>query len=139
LPLSHVIEIMRPLAIEAVAGAPRFVSGVAIVRGEPVPVIDCGALLTSPEAHASLRAHHTRWASIRCAQRHAVLAFEEIAGVHLLTARVAQLPTLITSAAVDVIEAITTLDDALLLVLRGAKLVPDAAWAALEAQAGSPT
>jgi purine-binding chemotaxis protein CheW len=139
LPLSHVTEIMRPLALEALAGAPRFVVGVAVVRGEPVPVIDCGALLSPADAQVKQRAQHRRWASIRCAQRNAVLAFEQILGVRTLAGHGADLPPLVSGAAADVIEAITTLDDALLLVLRGAKLVPEAAWSALQAESEPPS
>jgi purine-binding chemotaxis protein CheW len=131
-----VVEIMRPLALEALAGAPRFVVGVAVVRGEAMPVIDCGALLTPADAPVPLRAHHTRWASIRCAQRNAVLAFEQIAGVRTLGAHAVDLPPLLARAASDVVEAITTLDDALLLVLRGTKLVPDGVWVAFEPETG---
>lgn len=131
LPLSNVVEIMRPLPIEAVSGAPRFVSGVAIVRGAPTPVIDCGALL-SPDADGPRPALHKRWAALRCDQRNAVLAFEEIAGVRSLRVQAGELPPLLASAASDAIEAITTLDAALLLVLRSARLVPEVAWQALE-------
>ena len=35
LPVRAVIEIMRPLALEPIAGAPAFVAGLAIIRGEP--------------------------------------------------------------------------------------------------------
>lgn len=139
LPLSHVVEIMRPLALESLAGAPRFVAGVAVVRGEPMPVIDCGALLSPVDAPLKQRAQHTRWASIRCAQRNAVLAFEQIVGVRTLAAHAAELPPLVSGAAADVIELITTLDHALLLVLRGAKLVPEAAWSALQAELEPPS
>lgn len=37
---------MRPLPVAAVAGAPDFVAGVAIIRGDAVPVVDAARLLT---------------------------------------------------------------------------------------------
>src|SRR6185436_6230529 len=40
LPLEHVEETMRPLAIEAIAGGPAFVRGLAVVRGAPIPAVD---------------------------------------------------------------------------------------------------
>src|SRR5258708_4244878 len=45
LPVGHVAEIMRPLPVEPVFGAPEFVLGLAVIRGEPVPVCDAGKLL----------------------------------------------------------------------------------------------
>src|SRR5688572_15607941 len=45
LPLDAVVETMRPLVVEPVAGAPGFVSGLSIVRGEPIPVVDAARLL----------------------------------------------------------------------------------------------
>jgi hypothetical protein len=36
---------MRPLPVEFVGGAPEFVSGLSIVRGVTLPVVDTGSLL----------------------------------------------------------------------------------------------
>ena len=43
LPLEHVVETMRPLPVEPLGDAPRFILGLSIVRGEPIPVVDVGA------------------------------------------------------------------------------------------------
>ena len=40
LPVGVVIETLRPLPLEPIAGAPAFVTGPAIIRGEPVPVVE---------------------------------------------------------------------------------------------------
>jgi chemotaxis signal transduction protein len=39
-PLSHVIEIMRPLPVEPISSVPSFVQGISIIRGIPTPVVD---------------------------------------------------------------------------------------------------
>ena len=45
LPLVHVLEVMRPLPLEKVEPAPAFLLGLAVIRGEPLPVVDVAALL----------------------------------------------------------------------------------------------
>src|SRR5215468_9466258 len=42
-PASHVIEVVRAVAIDLLPGAPAVVSGVINVRGEVMPVIDMRA------------------------------------------------------------------------------------------------
>jgi purine-binding chemotaxis protein CheW len=57
LPLNRVIETMRPRPVQPlrVEGLPEFVSGVAIVRGAAVPVIDVGQLVHGVPTHAASR------------------------------------------------------------------------------------
>ncbi|MDR7276250.1 chemotaxis protein CheW [Catenuloplanes atrovinosus] len=45
LPLGEVVELMRPLPIQPLAGSPHYVRGVSVVRGTAVPVLDLGRLL----------------------------------------------------------------------------------------------
>lgn len=129
LPLSYVIETMRPLPTEPIARAPRFVLGASIVRGVPTPVIDCAALLQQDAPRA-----HTRWATIRCGERVAALAFDAVVGVRALSAADAALPPLLSGAAGETIESLSTLDAQLLLVLHAGKLVPDGTFGALDAR-----
>ena len=71
-PLAHVVETMRPLPVERIAGMPSFVRGVSIIRGVPTPVVDLGVVLGTPgeaaERFVTLRLgfgkSHLRWA--RC-------------------------------------------------------------------------
>ncbi|MFL5302954.1 MAG: chemotaxis protein CheW, partial [Anaeromyxobacteraceae bacterium] len=44
LPLACVVETLRPLHTSPLAGTPACVSGVAVVRGAPTPVVDLDAL-----------------------------------------------------------------------------------------------
>jgi purine-binding chemotaxis protein CheW len=129
LPLAYVIEIMRPLPIDPIANAPSFMLGVAVVRGAPVPVIDCGAFVQTGAS-----AEHTRWASVRAGDRSAVIAFEAILGVRSLPDQSAGLPPLLSGAPSEVLSGLALLDRKLLLVLHGSRLVPDAVWSAFDAR-----
>src|SRR5579864_4751234 len=55
LALSNVAEIMRPLPIAPLAGAPEIVRGLSVIRGAPVPVVDLGRLLGSEAQSPSTR------------------------------------------------------------------------------------
>jgi len=120
LPLTHVDEIMRPLPVERISQAPRFVLGVAIVRGVRSLVIDCGALTRD---HAD--AIHTRWVSVRCGAGNVILAFEAVAGVREVLG-LTVLPALVADAPSEVITELSNLNDKLLLVLRDSRLVAPA-------------
>ena len=129
MPLAHVIEIMRPLPIEPIAKAPSFMLGVAIVRGRATPVIDCGAFVQERALPA-----HTRWASVRCGDRSAVLAFVAILGVRELPVPSDDLPPLLSGAPSEVLSGLALLDRTLLLVLHGSRLVPDEVWQTFESR-----
>src|SRR5258708_27422196 len=51
-PLTHLIETMRPLPVEPISGVPSFVQGISIIRGIPTPVVDLGAVLRTPDEMA---------------------------------------------------------------------------------------
>jgi chemotaxis signal transduction protein len=78
-PLSSVVEVMRPLPFERFASVPGFVSGVALVRGHSVPVVDLGYLLTT-EGDAPPPAPE-RFVCLRHGTRLIVLAVEAVLGV----------------------------------------------------------
>lgn len=124
LPLVHVIETMRPLPVETIVGAPHFVRGLAVIRGAPVPVVDTAELLGAPAAPAN------RFVTVIVGERLVALAVGSVLGVReVLTGSLHQLPPLLHEAGADVVAAIGLLDAELLLVLRGARLLPDNAWA----------
>lgn len=128
LPIGHVVEIMRPLPVEPVAGAPHFVQGLTVVRGAPIPVVDAARLLGG----SSIRAE--RFLTLLVAGRRIALAVGAVLGVRPLpSASLAEMPPLLHDARADVIAAIGLLDAELLLVLRSARLLPDEAWAAAAA------
>jgi purine-binding chemotaxis protein CheW len=120
LPLQHVIETLRPLPVDPVAGAPRFVRGLTRLRGEPVPVVDAARLLGDDEAPAQ------RYVALTMGARRIALAVGEVLGVRAVPADELQaLPPLLHEAATDVIAAIGRLDAELLLVLEATRLLPD--------------
>jgi purine-binding chemotaxis protein CheW len=128
LPVAVIDETMRPLPVEPIASAPLFVSGLAIVRGVPTPVVDAGRLLGAGDD-----GQPTRFVVVRVGERRVVLAVEAVVGLRTLSAAaLRELPPLIQEASADVIAAIGALDAALLVVLRAARLLPETVWSALQ-------
>jgi purine-binding chemotaxis protein CheW len=76
LPILHVAEIMRPLPTRAIAGAPLAVTGLAVIRGIPTPVLDLGALLSDEHELP------TRFITVRTGSRYVALAVESVVGLH---------------------------------------------------------
>jgi purine-binding chemotaxis protein CheW len=130
LPLTHVVETMRPLPLEPIAGMPSFVSGVSIIRGVPTPVIDLGVVLGALGGVAG------RLVTLRLGNRQVALSVDAVLGVRGLDRSTTQeLPPLLNGAPRDIIEAIGTLDDEMLMVLRAGWELPDEVWQALIMQA----
>jgi purine-binding chemotaxis protein CheW len=122
LPLVHVVETMRLLPIETIGGAPPYVLGVATVRGEPVPVVDGASVLGLAGARPA------RLVTLDVRGRRVALAVDDVVGVRDVPSDLAPgLPPLLHDAA-EAVASIRILDDDLLLVLRGARLVPEPVW-----------
>lgn len=119
IPIDHVVETMRPMPVEPMAGAPPFVLGVSVVRGALLPVVALSALLGVPDATPP-----TRFVTLRVAARAVVLAVDAVDRVVTLDrAKFEALPPLLRDAG-GAVEAIAPLDDKLLLVLRASRLLP---------------
>lgn len=128
IPLQHVAETMRPLAIEPISGTPEFVRGVSVIRGAPIPVVDLKALLESGDTSAA----YGRFVTVRVGQHRVALAVDSVVGVRKLDpAQIGELPPLLGDVNADVVEAIGTRDAQLLTVLRAARIVPEEVWATL--------
>ena len=122
-PVDHVIETMRPLPVEPIAGAPLFVCGIAILRGIPVPVVDLGLLLAVPANRGA------RFVALRLGERRVALKVDEVIGVRRLqTSMLQQVPSLLGGVGSDLVEAIGTLDTQFLLVLRASRILPTDTW-----------
>ncbi len=129
LPLGHVVETMRPLPTEPIVGAKAFVRGLALIRGVPVPVIDLVQVIGAAEIGTP-----TRFVTVRLGDRTLALAVDAVVGVRSLDAvQLQQLPPLLRGASSDVVEAIGTLDEQLLVVLRAGRILDDAMWRKVEA------
>jgi purine-binding chemotaxis protein CheW len=128
-PLTNVIEIMRPLSVEPISDVPLFVQGVSIIRGIPTPVVDLGALLGAPNGPAE------RFVTLRAGARQVALSVDSVLGVRELDAsKIGELPPLLQGASKDAIEAMATLDKQLLVVLSAGWELPDEVWQTLVAQ-----
>lgn len=130
-PLTRVIETMRPLPTEGIAGTPSFVLGVAIVRGIPTPVVDLGAILGAPPQHKG-----ARFVTVRAGSRQVALLVGTVLGIRDLDALTAtqELPPLLEGTPQAVIERIGTLDERFLVVLQEAWKLPDEVWHTVMAQ-----
>ncbi len=131
LPIEHVVETMRPLPVEPISGAPRFVRGLAIIRGEPVPVVDAGRLVGNDEAQPG------RFVTLQIGARRVSLAVSEVLGARSVAKYLRDLPPLLGDAETEVIGAIGTLDSELLVVLRSALILPEGSQRGLAAAEAS--
>jgi purine-binding chemotaxis protein CheW len=132
LPLASVREIMRPLPIAGVAGAPAFVLGLSLIRGVSVPVVDLGALL----GEASERKSFTRFVRLELGTRSVALAVQAVSGVvEVAPASLGAMPPLLSRAASTLVETLALHDSELLLVLATGRLVAE--LPALQAEASA--
>ena len=123
LDLLHVVEIMRPLPVDAVAHMPAFVRGLSIIRGAPTPVVSLAALL------ADSGGPPTRFVVVRAGERQVALAVDAVLGVFELDpATLRALPPLLRRADSDALQAVAALDGQLLLLLNSGNIVPDEVW-----------
>jgi purine-binding chemotaxis protein CheW len=124
IPIEHVVETMRPLPIEPVPSVPRFVLGLATIRGIPTPVVDAASLLGLARETA------TRYVVLQVDGRRVALAVAAVPGVAAIPAdSLHPLPPLLGDAPADVLAELAATDDALLFVLRTARIVPAAVHA----------
>lgn len=130
IPLHHVVETMRPLPVEPVAGTPVFVRGISVIRGQPTPVVDLGALLQADGNTTTF----TRFVTLKLGQRRVALGVAGVVGSRNLdSSQLEALPPLLRDVAADVLEAVSARDAELLVVLRAGRLVSDEVWATLAA------
>lgn len=125
LPLSEVVEVLRPLPVEALAGAPPGVSGLAVVRGAPIPVVDVAALLGGTGSW-------TRFVIARAGERKMALAVDAVLGIRALDPSVwNELPPLVHEACSGVVDRLAALDREAVLTLTAAAMVPEPVWETL--------
>jgi purine-binding chemotaxis protein CheW len=128
LPISNILEIMRPLGVEPLVNMPMFVRGLAIIRGTPVPVVDLGALLGTDRDRPP-----TRFVTIRIGERRVALGVHEVIGVRdLQPFSISEMPPLLSEAGRETIEALGLLHSELLLLLQTGGLAPRELWETLD-------
>jgi purine-binding chemotaxis protein CheW len=124
-PLGQVVEVMRPLPTDALAGAPPFVRGIALIRGSPVPVVELGRLLG-----AERDAEVTRYVVVRIGARRVALGVDDVPGIREVEEDTLHaLPPLLRQASADAVAQVGRLDAELLVLLHTGRLVPEDLWA----------
>jgi purine-binding chemotaxis protein CheW len=116
LPLSSVIETMRMMPLNTVAGGPQMVLGVAIIRGKPVPVVDAAFLFGGQSSHCE------RLVTVRIGDRAVALAVQSIVGTRNFSSRGNELPPLLHEA--EAFAGLQMLDRDLYFLLDAARAVP---------------
>jgi purine-binding chemotaxis protein CheW len=128
LPVRDIVEVLRPLAVQRIEGAPAFVSGLAIVRGTPTPVVDLRVLLGAPADSAP-----SRWVSARLQERRVALSVDAVVGTRTLEAdALGRLPALLEGAS-DAVASLGRLDQQLLVLLQASRGLLEAVDAAAAA------
>lgn len=116
LPAEHVTEIMRPQPVSGLANAPSFVLGLALIRGEAMPVIDLAKLVLGKSAQIS------RFIVIRVGDRNMALAVNDVQGLAPLEANSAEAMSPMLMESLDTVQALLTRDQKLLLVLQAIRI-----------------
>jgi purine-binding chemotaxis protein CheW len=123
---------MRPQPLQSIMSSFRFAEGVAMIRGEPMPVVNLALLLGDREP-----ARPERLVTLKLGVRSAAIAVQSVQAIRTLDARlVVDLPPLLRDAGAEHIERLARLDAELALVLRSGRLVPEALWTELDRAGG---
>ena len=118
--LADVIEIMRPLPIDPVAGAPEMLLGLSVIRGSPIPVVALTALFPPVDQPP------TRFVLVHTGGKRVALAVDAVIGIREFDPSVYQsMPQLLREAAAGAVETIGALDSELMFVLNTARSVPE--------------
>ncbi len=118
LPMAEVIETMRLLPIQAVAGAPPLVLGLSVIRGAPVAVVNT-ALVFGRESP-----RYTRLVTVRAGESTIALAVDAVFTVAVVEAgTLQQMPPLIGND--NAVVAMAARDRNLVFLLNAARIVPD--------------
>ncbi len=126
-PLSDVVETLRALPLQPVAGAPTFVRGLSQIRGELLPVVELAALLGS-----GCDTPAPRLVVVRADNHHLALAVDEV--LRVVKSELPQgtgVAPLLTQALPEQVAALATLDGAALLILQSTHLLSPEAWSTI--------
>src|SRR5258708_1421520 len=122
-PLAYITEVMRPLPVEPLAGAPAGVLGVAVVRGRVTPVVDLETLLGNG---TTVRTDSARFVTLRIGDRAVALLVEAVRSIRTLArVELESLPPLWQGSHPPAVSALGAVDRELLIVLEATRLLPD--------------
>ena len=117
------MEVFRPMPIESRGDVAPFVLGLARIRGRTMPVVDLRLLLGDlPDGNRG------RYVSLRSADRLVALCVDEVLCLREVPASETEdLPPMLVPGN-PAVEALATLDQSLLFLLRTARLFPSERW-----------
>ena len=131
--LDEVIETMRPLRTQPLAGSPSFVRGISVIRGVPTPVIDVSRLLGGGQG-----GEPQRFVAVRTERGAVAMATGAVIGIREVDATVTGgHPALLGSRSSRLVAGVATAGAEPLLLLQSMRAVPDEVWEAAAA-AGPP-
>ncbi|MEU4237041.1 chemotaxis protein CheW [Actinoplanes sp. NPDC026619] len=123
--LDEVIETMRPLETQPLAGTPPFVLGISVLRGVPTPVIDVARLLRGGKGEAE------RYVAVQTERGAVALATGEIIGIRTVDASTTGgHPALLGGRSSRLVAGVGTLGAEPLLLLQSMRAIPDEVWEA---------
>ena len=129
----QIVETMRVLPIEALAGTPDFVRGMSVIRGTPVPVLDLPCLLNIGESQPQ------RLVTVKVGGRIVALLVDSVIGIRSIAGdSVSDLPPLLRDAGGETVSTIGILDAELLLFLNNMRIISDSASEALRLAEAAP-
>ena len=130
-PIGSVLEILRPVAIQELAGLPAYLCGLAVIRGQPTAVVDVSTVLTGLSD-----GRIGRYLSMRSEGRPFALRVEAVLGIREVDRRAFRdLPELIEPAR-DLVAGVLALGTELLTVLRSSPGFSTQVWAGIDRARG---
>jgi purine-binding chemotaxis protein CheW len=135
LPVSRVVETMRPQPVQSLAQMPPGMLGVAVIRGQAMPVLSLAALLGGATASAPELTHlsSARFVTLTLPGGGIALAVPEVVGLQKLDTGNLHLPALMQHDD-GILSALGLLDAELLLLLQDCRSVSEQAWMAMQEQ-----
>lgn len=133
--LDEVIETMRPLETQPLAGTPAFVLGISVLRGVPTPVIDVARLLGGGSGKTE---EPRRYIAVRTERGAVALAVGPVIGIRTIDASATGgHPALLGTRSSRLVAGVGTVGSEPLLLLQSMRAVPDEVWEAAAA-VGAP-
>lgn len=132
LPVVDIIETMRSLPIVSFASGLRFLRGISVVRGAPVPIVDLAALLGAEDG-----AGGRMFVAMRCGAKRYCLEVDEVVGISDIdVGKLEKAPPLLSGVMAEYVERLAVLDGQVLVTLETARLIPQEVWHSLAEQGG---
>lgn len=131
--LDQIIETMRPLAVQPLAGTPAFVQGLCVMRGVPTPVVHVARLVGGGDAPVS------RFVAVKTGRTPMAFATGPVLGIrHVTPDDSTDAPAGPRNVSVPVVTGVGAIDTEPLVFLDGAAVLPDEVWSAVPVRREQP-